>query len=138
MAAFIGQGPPMRQFDQHVKQPITVRFVSFCLSRFGAWKCHHNDKPVCETLRCILKILWRKLEIFHILLKIQFSICPEKRLPCLHLKYTMFSVIAMLCACFLMSSLLLSCVVCISLLVLNSSTHVLSSLAGGGQHCLLH
>ncbi len=27
MAMFIGQGPPMRLFDRHVKQPITVRFV---------------------------------------------------------------------------------------------------------------
>ncbi len=27
MAGFIGQGPPMRLFDRHVKQPITVRFV---------------------------------------------------------------------------------------------------------------
>ncbi len=26
MAAFIGQGLPMRPFDQHVKQPITIRF----------------------------------------------------------------------------------------------------------------
>ncbi len=27
MAAFIGQGPPMRPFDRHVQQPITVCFV---------------------------------------------------------------------------------------------------------------
>ncbi len=27
MAAFIGQGPPIRPFDRHVKQPITDRFV---------------------------------------------------------------------------------------------------------------
>ncbi len=27
MAAFIGQVPPMRPFDRHVKQPITVHFV---------------------------------------------------------------------------------------------------------------
>ncbi len=27
MAGFIGQGPSMRPFDRHVKQPITVRFV---------------------------------------------------------------------------------------------------------------
>ncbi len=27
MVAFIGQGSPMRPFDLHVKQPITVRFV---------------------------------------------------------------------------------------------------------------
>lgn len=26
MAAYIGRGPPMSPFDQHVKQPITVRF----------------------------------------------------------------------------------------------------------------
>ncbi len=27
MLAFIGQGPPMRPFDRHVKQPITVCFI---------------------------------------------------------------------------------------------------------------
>ncbi len=27
MAGFIGQGPPMRPFDRHVKQPIIVCFV---------------------------------------------------------------------------------------------------------------
>ncbi len=27
MAAFIGQGPPMRLFDQHVKQPIAVCLI---------------------------------------------------------------------------------------------------------------
>ncbi len=27
MAGFIGQGPPMRPFNRHVKQPITVSFV---------------------------------------------------------------------------------------------------------------
>ncbi len=35
MAAFIGQGPPMRPFDQHVKQPITVRFVQRHVSGRG-------------------------------------------------------------------------------------------------------
>ncbi len=49
MAAFIGQGPPMRSFYLHVKQPITVNFVQ-----------RHN-KTVCETLECLLKIIWRKL-----------------------------------------------------------------------------
>ncbi len=27
MAAFIGQGSPMRPFDRHVKQPVTVCFI---------------------------------------------------------------------------------------------------------------
>ncbi len=35
MAAFIGQGPPMRPFDWHVKQPITVRFVQRHVSGRG-------------------------------------------------------------------------------------------------------
>ncbi len=35
MAAFIGQGPPMRSFDRHVKQPITVRFVQRHVSGRG-------------------------------------------------------------------------------------------------------
>ncbi len=48
-------------------------------SRFGAWKCCHNNKPVCETLGCILKILCRELDIFHILLKIQRLVDPDKR-----------------------------------------------------------
>ncbi len=40
----------------------TTNHSSFrSVSRFGAWKCHHNNKPVCETLRCILKMLWCKL-----------------------------------------------------------------------------
>ncbi len=37
MAAFIGQGPSMRTFDQQVKQQITVCFVQRHIS--GAWKC---------------------------------------------------------------------------------------------------
>ncbi len=49
-------------------------------SRFGAWKCRHNNRPVWETLGRILKILWRKLEIFHILLKIQHLVYPDKHL----------------------------------------------------------
>ncbi len=35
MIAFIGQGPPMRPFDRHVKQPITVRFVQRHVSGRG-------------------------------------------------------------------------------------------------------
>ncbi len=35
MVAFIGQGPHMRPFDQHVKQPITVRFVQRHFLRCG-------------------------------------------------------------------------------------------------------
>ncbi len=35
MAAFIGQGPPMRPFDQHVKQPIIVHFVQRHVSGRG-------------------------------------------------------------------------------------------------------
>ncbi len=35
MAAFIGQGLPMRPFDQHVKQPITVSFVQRHVSGRG-------------------------------------------------------------------------------------------------------
>ncbi len=55
MAAFIGQGPPMRPFDRHVKQPITVCFVQRHVSGRG------NNRPVCETLGRILKILCREL-----------------------------------------------------------------------------
>ncbi len=35
MVAFIGQGPPMRPFDRHVKQPITVCFVQHHVSGRG-------------------------------------------------------------------------------------------------------
>ncbi len=35
MAAFISQGPLMRPFDRHVKQPITVRFVQRHVSGRG-------------------------------------------------------------------------------------------------------
>ncbi len=35
MVAFIGQGPPMRPFDQDVKQPITVRFIQRHVSGRG-------------------------------------------------------------------------------------------------------
>ncbi len=35
MAAFIGQVPPMRTFDRHVKQPITVCFVQRHVSGRG-------------------------------------------------------------------------------------------------------
>ncbi len=35
LAAFIGQGPPMRQFDRHVKQPITVCFIQRHVSGRG-------------------------------------------------------------------------------------------------------
>ncbi len=35
MADFIGQGPPMRPFDRHVKRPITVRFVQHQVSGRG-------------------------------------------------------------------------------------------------------
>ncbi len=35
MAGFIGQGPPMRPFDRHVKKPITVRFVQRHVSGRG-------------------------------------------------------------------------------------------------------
>ncbi len=35
MVAFIGQGPPIRTFDRHVKQPITVCFVQRHVSGRG-------------------------------------------------------------------------------------------------------
>ncbi len=35
IAAFIGQGPPIRPFDWHVKQPITVCFVQSHVSGHG-------------------------------------------------------------------------------------------------------
>ncbi len=35
MATFIGQGPPMRLFDRHVKQSITVRFIQRHVSGRG-------------------------------------------------------------------------------------------------------
>ncbi len=60
MVAFIGQGLPMRPFDRHVKQPITVRFRS--ASRFGAWECRHNNRQLTVwTLWRILKILCLEL-----------------------------------------------------------------------------
>ncbi len=45
MAAFIGQGPPMRPFDRHVKQPITVRFVQRYVSVRG--------NVITTTERCV-------------------------------------------------------------------------------------
>ncbi len=56
MAAFIGQGPPMRSFDRHVKQPTTVRFVQRHVTGCGD-VATITDRPLCETLRRILKIL---------------------------------------------------------------------------------
>jgi len=35
IAAFFGQGPPIRPLDRHVKQPITVRFVQRHVSGRG-------------------------------------------------------------------------------------------------------
>ncbi|KAL0197459.1 hypothetical protein M9458_005999, partial [Cirrhinus mrigala] len=35
IAAFFGQGPPIRPFDRYVKQPITVRFVQRHVSGRG-------------------------------------------------------------------------------------------------------
>ncbi len=56
MAAFIGQGPPMRLFDRHVKQPITVHHISQRhVSGSGNVAC------VCKTLGRILKILCHEL-----------------------------------------------------------------------------
>ncbi len=79
MAAFIGRGPPMRPFDRHVKQPITVHFVQRHVS--GRGNVTTITKLVCETLGCNLKKLYRKLYIFHILLKIQPLVDSDKRLP---------------------------------------------------------
>ncbi len=42
MAALIGQGPPMRLFDRHVKQPITVRFIQRHVSGHG------NVSPITD------------------------------------------------------------------------------------------
>ncbi len=64
----------MRLFDRQTNNRSLFRSES-C---FGAWKCHHNNKLVCETLGCILKILCHKLLIFHILLKIQHLVDPDK------------------------------------------------------------
>ncbi len=47
-------------------------------SRFGKWKCRDNIRPLCKTPRCILKILCRKCVIFHILLKKQRLVDPDK------------------------------------------------------------
>ncbi len=58
MAAFIGQGPPMRSFDQHVKQPITVHFVQRHVSVRGNVTTITDQ---CETLGRILKIIYREL-----------------------------------------------------------------------------
>ncbi len=44
IAAFIGQGPPMRPFERHVKQPITVRFVQRHVSGRG------NVATITDTL----------------------------------------------------------------------------------------
>ncbi len=62
MAACIGQGPLMRPFEQHVKQPITIRFIQHHVSGHGN-VATITDKYIreCETLGCILKILWHKL-----------------------------------------------------------------------------
>ncbi len=68
----------MRPFDRHVKQPITVRFVQCHVSGRGN-VATITDRPVCETLGRILKILCRELQIFHILLKIQRLVDPDKR-----------------------------------------------------------
>ncbi len=46
----------------HIQREIVVNFhKSRLASRFGERKCCHNNKPVCETLGCILKILWSEL-----------------------------------------------------------------------------
>ncbi len=34
-------------------------------SRVGAWKCHHNNRPVCETLRYFNDSMPRALNISH-------------------------------------------------------------------------
>ncbi len=53
--------------------------VLFCAeSCLGAWKCPHNNRLVCKTLGHILKSLCRELYIFHILLKIQCLVDPDK------------------------------------------------------------
>ncbi len=68
MAAFIGQGPPMRPFDRHVKQPITVHFVQRHVSGRGNVTTIANR---CVKLSDVFKKnLYRKLYIFHILLEI--------------------------------------------------------------------
>ncbi len=73
MAAFIGQGPYIRQFDRHVKQPITVCF----------FVQHHvpgrgNVATITERCaKCNVQILC-KIEL-HILLKIQRLVGPDKR-----------------------------------------------------------
>ncbi len=41
--------------------------VLYCVaSRFGVWKCRHNNRPVCKTLGHILKILCRELTFMHL------------------------------------------------------------------------
>ncbi len=72
MVAFICQDPPMSDMSNNQSQ-----FVLFSVT-FRAVEYRHN-KTLCKTLWHILKILCRKLEIFYILLKIQFLVDPDKR-----------------------------------------------------------
>ncbi len=59
MVAFIGQGPPMKPFDRHVKQPITVSFIQRHVS--GRGNVATITDQCVKTLGRILKILCRKL-----------------------------------------------------------------------------
>ncbi len=61
MAAFIGQGPPMRLFDRHVKQTITVRFVQRHVLRCGNVATTTDGCVKLLKDFCILKILCHKL-----------------------------------------------------------------------------
>ncbi len=62
MAAFTGQGPAMRPFDRHYKQPITVCFA-------------HHDVSGCRNVTTITENSWPYFKdlIFYIVLKIQLS-----------------------------------------------------------------
>ncbi len=73
MVAFICQDPPMSDLSNNHHS-----FVLFSVT-FRGVEYRHN-KTLRKTLWHILKILCRKLEIFHILLKIQRLVDPDKPL----------------------------------------------------------
>ncbi len=76
MAAFIGQGLPMMPFDR----PFTAHHSSFCsASRFGAWKCRHNDRPVCKLDSFLLS--WGGLASQHLCFQAERKRLRYTRLP---------------------------------------------------------
>ncbi len=78
IVAFIGQGPPLSLTDMSNNQS---QFVSFSVT----WKWSHNNRPVCETLRCFyganfkyFTYFW-KSSVYLILVSVRRHICKHDR-----------------------------------------------------------